>query len=179
VVATALASVIKRERLTALRIEAERAQAAQLAVAAEELASAGARAVHDEETAIFQERVRFSGQIHDTLAQSFTGTLLHLEALRIRASRGETVPEEALQAVRKIAALGLAEARRSALAIRPMALDKRDLATALKELTERSIVPELLNCRWTLRGTPRPLRHHRRGLSQYRPRSRGQRDPPC
>lgn len=108
-------------------------------------------------TTILQERARFAGQIHDTLAQGFTGTLLHLEALRVRVSRGERVTVEELQGVRKIAALGLAEARRSALAIRPLALDGRDISTALQQLTERSAVPGLLDCRWSLIGLPRPL----------------------
>ena len=111
----------------------------------------------ERETTILQERTRFAGQIHDTLAQGFTGTLLHLEALRVRAARGERVSVEELQSVRKIAALGLAEARRSALAIRPLALDGRDLSTALQQLTERSAVPGLLDCRWSLGGIPRPL----------------------
>ncbi len=108
-------------------------------------------------TSILQERTRFAGQIHDTLAQGFTGTLLHLEALRVRVSRGERVTVDELQGVRKIAALGLAEARRSALAIRPLALDGRDISTALQQLTERSAVPGLLDCRWSLSGIPRPL----------------------
>ncbi len=106
---------------------------------------------------MLQERARFAGQIHDTLAQGFTGTLLHLEALRVRVARGERVTVEELQGIRKIAALGLAEARRSALAIRPLALDGRDLPTALQQLTERSTVAGLLECHWSLGGHPRPL----------------------
>jgi signal transduction histidine kinase len=116
-----------------------------------------AKAVHEREAAIFQERARFAGQIHDTLAQGFTATLLHLEALSVRMGRGERLTVEELKNVRKIAALGLAEARRSALAIRPLALDGRDLATALQQLTERSTVPGLLDCTWSLCGIPRPL----------------------
>lgn len=122
-----------------------------------ERASLEAKALNEREAAIFQERTRFAGQIHDTLAQGFTGTLLHLEALRVRVARGERVTVEELQNVRKIAALGLAEARRSALAIRPLALDGRDLSTALQQLTERSAVPGILDCRWCLSGIPRPL----------------------
>lgn len=120
-------------------------------------ASSEAKALHEREAAILQERTRFAGQIHDTLAQGFTGTLLHLEALRVRVARGGRVTVEELQNIRKIAALGLAEARRSALAIRPLALDGRDLSTALQQLTDRSGVPGLLDCRWSMAGTPRPL----------------------
>jgi signal transduction histidine kinase len=134
-------------------------ESGQKALIAEQHARAAleAKAVHEREAAIFQERARFAGQIHDTLAQGFTATLLHLEALSVRMGRGERLTAEELKNVRKIAALGLAEARRSALAIRPLALDGRDLATALQQLTERSTVPGLLDCTWSLCGTPRPL----------------------
>jgi signal transduction histidine kinase len=134
-------------------------ESGQKALIAEQHARATmeAKAVHEREAAIFQERARFAGQIHDTLAQGFTATLLHLEALSVRMGRGERLTVEELKNVRKIAALGLAEARRSALAIRPLALDGRDLATALQQLTERSTVPGLLDCTWSLCGTPRPL----------------------
>jgi signal transduction histidine kinase len=120
-------------------------------------ASVEAKARHEREAAIFQERARFAGQIHDTLAQGFTGTLLHLEALRVRAARGQHATVKELENVRNIAALGLAEARRSALAIRPLALDGRDIPTALQQLAERSAVPGLVDCRWSLSGIPRPI----------------------
>ena len=135
------------------------AQQATLALQLDRLSDQARQAdvARERETTILQERTRFAGQIHDTLAQGFTGTLLHLEALRVRVSRGERVTVDELQGVRKIAALGLAEARRSALAIRPLALDGRDISTALQQLTERSAVPGLLDCRWSLSGIPRPL----------------------
>ncbi len=141
-----IGAALQRERSQASLLAEQRARAA-----------AEARTASEREAAIFQERARLAGQIHDTLAQGFTGTLLHLEALRVRVMRGERVTVEELQGVRKIAALGLAEARRSALAIRPLALDGRDLSTALQQLTDRSGVPGLLDCRWSLAGLPRPL----------------------
>jgi signal transduction histidine kinase len=150
VVSSALASVVKREMLMEQRLAAERQRA-------EELATAEVKARHEHEKMLLKERARFAGQIHDTLAQGFTGVLLHLEALRVRASRGARVGADELQVVRTIAALGLAEARRSALALRPLALDGRGLAGALQQLAERSCVPELLACRWELHGVPRGL----------------------
>jgi signal transduction histidine kinase len=97
-------------------------------------------------TAVLDERARLAGQIHDTLAQQFTGALLHLEALSTRAARGYRVTSEDLQTVRKIAAFGLAEARRSALNLRPLELDTGTLADALQHLAERSRVAGLLEC---------------------------------
>lgn len=96
--------------------------------------------------AVLDERARLAGQIHDTLAQQFTGALLHLEALSTRAARGYRVTAEDLQTVRKIAAFGLAEARRSALNLRPLELDTGTLADALQHLAERSRVAGLLEC---------------------------------
>lgn len=103
--------------------------------------------------AVLDERARLAGQIHDTLAQQFTGTLLHLEALSTRADRGYRVTPEDLQTVRKIAAFGLAEARRSALNLRPLELDSGTLADALQHLAERSRVAGLLECDFSCSGT--------------------------
>lgn len=105
--------------------------------------------------AVLDERARLAGQIHDTLAQQFTGTLLHLEALSTRAGRGYRVTPEDLQTVRKIAAFGLAEARRSALNLRPLELEGGSLADALQHLAERSRVPGLLDCEFSL-ASPAP-----------------------
>lgn len=144
---------VNTERLTHEHLDLFETLSNQLKLALE-LKRLGERA---QASALAQERARIAGQIHDTLAQGFTGALLHLEALSVRVSRGHRATADELQVVRKIAALGLAEARRSALVIRPLALDDRDLPTALHQLTERSRVPGLLACEWSLRGNPRPL----------------------
>jgi len=108
--------------------------------------------------AVLDERTRIAGQIHDTLAQQFTGALLHLEALSTRAARGYRVTPEDLQTVRRIAAFGLAEARRSALNLRPLELDGGTLTDALQNLAERSRVPGLLECDFDHAGTGGRLR---------------------
>ncbi|MEM7599987.1 MAG: GAF domain-containing protein [Verrucomicrobiota bacterium] len=109
------------------------------------------------EYAVLEERAKLAGQIHDTLAQGFTGTMLHLEALTVRLRREETVSPEELERVRKIAAFGLSEARRTAVTMRPLKLDGRSFQTALKQLVERSCIPDLLDCHVEVLGKVRKL----------------------
>lgn len=73
-------------------------------------------------------------EIHDSLAQAFTGIILHLGAAE-RAM--EKTPEQALshlQTVRELAKNGLAEARRSVEALRPQLLEDVDFCTALNRI---------------------------------------------
>ncbi|GLS27492.1 GAF domain-containing sensor histidine kinase [Marinibactrum halimedae] len=109
------------------------------------------------ENQALEERAKLSGQIHDTLAQGFTGTILHLEALIVRLKRGESIEPDALDIVRKIAAFGLAEARRTAVTMRPRKLDGRSFSDALHQLVERSTIPDLLQCTIQIEGRQRKL----------------------
>src|SRR5207237_8168697 len=64
-------------------------------------------------TAVLEERNRMAREIHDTLAQSFAGVLLQLEAAR-RLLAGDLGRGEAhIESARQVACQGLAEARRS------------------------------------------------------------------
>src|SRR5205807_9746770 len=89
------------------------------------------------QTAILEERNRMAGEIHDGLGQAFTGILLQLGALELRLA--ESAPQEGalLENVRNLARDGLTEARRSAHALRPQALENEDLAAALEHLTQQ------------------------------------------
>ncbi|MEB3283345.1 MAG: response regulator [Lyngbya sp.] len=83
---------------------------------------------------ILQERNRIAGEIHDSLAQAFTGIILHLGA----AERAlQKTPEQALshlKTVRELAQTGLAEARRSVEALRPKLLENVDLYSAIHHI---------------------------------------------
>jgi len=92
-------------------------------------------------SAVLEERNRMAREIHDTLAQGFTGIIVQLQgAKQTLAGRAEQVSEavphvdEALSLARE----NLAEARRSVWALRPQALEGGDLAEALKGLAARS-----------------------------------------
>jgi signal transduction histidine kinase len=78
------------------------------------------------------ERSRLAREIHDTLAQGFAGIVTQLQA-------AEQAPDEAGRARHTGAALalardGLAEARRSVRALRPVALDAMRLPEAIAQL---------------------------------------------
>jgi PAS domain S-box-containing protein len=90
------------------------------------------------QSAVIAERNRIARDVHDTLAQNLTGVILQLEASEDAASRGLAGEATAHRArASAMARGGLAEARRSVLALRPQALEHHDLATALGELVSR------------------------------------------
>ena len=84
------------------------------------------------ELAILEERNRMAREMHDTLAQAFTGISLQLEAARSSLdTKSEIVLERLLQA-KNLAKEGIIEARRSVRALRPEALEF-GLVTALEQ----------------------------------------------
>ncbi|OUL28448.1 serine/threonine protein kinase [Nostoc sp. T09] len=89
-----------------------------------------------EAASILEERNRMAREIHDTLAQSFTGIVIHA---RSAASKITVDPEKAqtyLAQVQNLAQTGLTEARRSVEALRrPYLLENNDLFSAFKHLT--------------------------------------------
>jgi len=87
--------------------------------------------------AIVEERNRMAHEIHDTLAQGFTGIHIQLEAAQDAL---EQSPEEAhahLVTAKELARESLMEARRSVHALRPLALETADLPEALELMAER------------------------------------------
>jgi PAS domain S-box-containing protein len=106
------------------------------------------------QAAVTAERNRMARDVHDTLAQGFTGVILQLEAAEDAASRGlgaEATEHQARAAA--MARAGLAEARRSVMALRPQALENRDLAKALGELLSRMTDGTPVLADFTQRGT--------------------------
>lgn len=108
--------------------------------------------------AILEERNRFAREIHDTLAQEFTGVMLHSSAAKQSMMQGYPgAAAEHLDQVRNLAREGLAEARRSVFALRAAALDNSDLSTALTALAKRLRVPGI-KTKCKVSGTPFPIR---------------------
>ena len=88
------------------------------------------------ELAILDERNRMAREIHDTLAQAFTGISLQLEAARnILSAQPEAAQKRLLQA-KALAKEGITEARRSVRALRPETLEFNNLALALQQLMD-------------------------------------------
>lgn len=88
-----------------------------------------------EQASILEERNRMAREIHDTLAQAFTGILLHTRAAIELITKKPATVQAHLETVDELARTGLAEARRSVTALRPKLLEEGDLYGALHHLT--------------------------------------------
>jgi signal transduction histidine kinase/ligand-binding sensor domain-containing protein len=112
-------------------------------------------------SAVLSERNRMAREIHDHLAQGFTGVLLQLEAAEARLSRMEGDPTPILTRLdhaRNLAVASLQEARRSVMALRPRKPEGTDLLGALRLLADRLLAGTDIHVELALVGEPRPLR---------------------
>lgn len=91
------------------------------------------------ELTILNERNRMAREIHDTLAQAFTGISLQLEVARSILSTQPEAARERLLNVKKLAQEGINEARRSVRALRSQALESGNLITALHQLVDKMV----------------------------------------
>ncbi len=100
------------------------------------------------EAAVLVERARIGQEIHDGLAQAFTGILMQLGALEESPPCREKGSDLAitLSRIRDLARDGLAEARRSVMALRLDQTRRTGLELALRQLAERSTVPGGVTC---------------------------------
>jgi signal transduction histidine kinase len=108
--------------------------------------------------AVLKERTRMARDIHDTLAQGFTGVIVQLDT-SVEALRDEE-PEEAAKHIRRareLARESLTEARRSVHALRPQALEKAGFADALKAIIQDTAAGTSLHTDFQLKGKPREL----------------------
>jgi signal transduction histidine kinase/PAS domain-containing protein len=90
------------------------------------------------QAAVIAERNRMARDIHDTLAQGFTGVIMQLEAAKGAIAQNSLA--EATDRVERagdMARVGLGEARRSVLALRPRSLQNTSLCMALDDLLKR------------------------------------------
>ncbi|MBC7881980.1 MAG: AAA family ATPase [Anaerolineae bacterium] len=87
-----------------------------------------------EEASILDERNRMAREIHDTLAQSFTGILLQVGAAGQVLTDDIEATQAHLEMIEELARTGLAEARRSVTALRPQLLEDGSLQSALHRL---------------------------------------------
>ena len=132
------------EPLTAERMQVVLALAHQatLAIGMKKLGIAA------KEAAVLAERNRIGQEIHDGLAQGFTGILMQLGAAEEAISdcaRSSPLPS-ILTRIRDLAKEGLAEARRSVMALRPEQTRRIGLEFALRQLAERSTVQGRTEC---------------------------------
>ena len=142
------------EELTRSELLVALAQQATLAVQLTRLAYSA------KEAAVLMERTRIGQEIHDGLAQAFTGILLQLGAVEEFPSCRKRGSELAvtLSRIRELARDGLAEARRSVMALRLDQTRRAGLELALRQLAERSTVPGGVTCTFEGGGIPTGLK---------------------
>src|SRR2546422_2881982 len=110
------------------------------------------------QSAVMAERNRMARDIHDTLAQGFTGVIVQLEAVEEAMSQNQAAKASGhLNRAGDLARESLREARRSVQALRPPALQERPLSAALKDLIDKMTGGTTVRAEFTLRGHPREL----------------------
>ena len=108
---------------------------------------------------ILKERTRMARDIHDTLAQGFTGIILQLEAVANAISRSQPKKvKKCLQRASDLARRSLNEARRSVHALRPEALEHVNFWEALKGLIKNTAAATPIRTTSRLRGKLPQLR---------------------
>jgi signal transduction histidine kinase len=118
-----------------------------LALQLNEFAEQGQRA------AVFEERNRMARDIHDTLAQGFTGVIVQLEAAEDAISCGyRKEADKHLHQAGELARRSLSEARRSVHALRPQALQEHNFWDALKGSIKNTTVGTSLHTTFEAQG---------------------------
>ena len=118
-----------------------------LAIQLNEFAEQGQRA------AVFEERNRMARDIHDTLAQGFTGVIVQLEAAEDAISYGcRKEADNHLHRAAELARRSLSEARRSVHALRPQALEEHNFWDALKGAIKNTTAGTALHTTFATQG---------------------------
>jgi two-component system, NarL family, sensor kinase len=91
-----------------------------------------------EATSILEERNRMAREIHDTLAQVFTGILAQVGAANQVLTDDLEATQAHLDLIKELARTGLSEARRSVIALRPQLLEEGSLQSALHHLVTQT-----------------------------------------
>ena len=95
--------------------------------------------------------MRLARDIHDTVAQSLTGVIVHLEALEHAAGDAIAAADHRGRAL-DLARVGLREARLSVQGLRASALDGQDLADALAAVVARVDTSGAAAARFSVQG---------------------------
>jgi PAS domain S-box-containing protein len=98
------------------------------------------------QSAVLEERNQLAGEIHDSLAQFFTGISMQLGAAKEVIQTGGDNGLSYIERATELAQFGLAEARRSAFSLQPSVIEESGLIETLQKLVERSNIPGRLRC---------------------------------
>lgn len=108
-------------------------------------------------SSILEERNRIAREIHDTLAQSFTGILMQLQAAQGYSQKNPTLANECVQRAESLARDGLREARQSVGALSPSEVASEGLVSALERLAEECTTGTAAPCLVSVIGAHRPI----------------------
>jgi signal transduction histidine kinase len=110
-------------------------------------------AAQAQQSAVLEERNRMAREIHDNLAQGFTGVVVQLEGAENVLIKAPEKARAHIDLARQLARESLLEARRSVRALRPQALEAGNLAFALARLAERMSEDTPVQVSFQVRGT--------------------------
>ncbi|HYY31440.1 MAG TPA: GAF domain-containing protein [Chthoniobacterales bacterium] len=106
------------------------------------------------QSAVLAERNKLAGEIHDSLAQLFTGISMQLGAAKKVITRGTETGLNYVERGIELAQFGLAEARRTAFSLQPSFIEESGLVGALQKMVERSNIPGRLQCNFHSNAVP-------------------------
>jgi signal transduction histidine kinase len=111
------------------------------------------------QAAVLAERNRLARDLHDTLAQGFTGVIMQLEAAKgaLAAQAGGNPAWAHIERAEALARTSLGEARRSVRAMRPRSLMGVTLSNALEDLLKRMTNGTPLQAEFLAEGEPRAI----------------------
>jgi signal transduction histidine kinase len=114
-------------------------------------------AEEQQRSAIVAERVRFARDMHDTLAQGFTGIMMQLNAAEQRLQEDSGQARSHIDKARQLANDSLEEARRSVSALRSAALSNGTLLDAIAQIGQKLTSDSSVQLETTLEGQPYSL----------------------
>lgn len=110
-----------------------------------------------EREAMLEERQRVAREMHDTLAQSFSGLGFQLEALAAGLPADAHANRTKLETAKQMVRHGQEEFRRSLMNLRAGELERGGLAAALPELARQITAGTGIALHFEVKGTPRGL----------------------
>ena len=123
----------------------------------ERLMAANSAAEEGQRGAVVAERTRFAREIHDTLAQGFTGIVVQLNAAEGCLGAAPGAARDHLEKARALARQSLDEARRSVRALRPGWLAQGGLLDAMAQIGQQLTADSGIQFESRLEGDPYAL----------------------
>jgi signal transduction histidine kinase len=122
----------------------------------ERLLDANLTAEEQQRSAVVEERTRFAREVHDTLAQGFTGIMMQLNAAEQRV-QPDSEALRYIEKARDLAQESLDQARRSVSALRMGVLANSTLLEAIEQTGRQMVGESRVQFETRLEGAPYPL----------------------